>query len=388
MLQESSDRSIEHMPRLDGLRAIAILGVLVEHFSPSAALRSASPGGAGVTLFFVVSGYLITRILIQYRDQGWSISWSVTHFYWRRLLRLGPPFYLSILAAAILDISLMREHWWIHSLYLSNFLIGMSDHLPGGADHFWSLSTEEQFYLIWFFVVVVLPRKYLCNAMVVSLLITLAFRSIVYFAGWNSLTTMLLPGNLASLVVGALLAQSEAESRWRSVALAALDHRALALSGLVFFAVSLSLPFFVFPRVVIYPFAGAAFFVCLLIRARRTERDPALDWLANPILRHIGKISYGIYLYHYFLPSITWRFPVVDVIVERHDWASFFVLSCGTILAAQLSWSFVEKPILAYKSVVRSPRASTTRGFYKGFPGCQAKIDHDEKRGDSSFSEL
>ena len=85
--------SLPYMPRLDGLRAVAVFGVLVEHWIPNFAIRSVNPGGAGVTLFFVLSGYLITRILMDYRD--WDISVAAGHFYWCRLLRLSPPLYAA-----------------------------------------------------------------------------------------------------------------------------------------------------------------------------------------------------------------------------------------------------------------------------------------------------
>ena len=101
------------MPRLDGLRGIAVLGVLVEHFCPSARIRALSPGGAGVTLFFVLSGYLITRILLNYRMRNDPGGPAAKHFYTRRLLRLSPPYYIAIAVAVIFGRYGLREKWWI-----------------------------------------------------------------------------------------------------------------------------------------------------------------------------------------------------------------------------------------------------------------------------------
>src|SRR4051812_24864063 len=104
-------RSLAYMPRLDGLRAIAVVGVLFEHWIPVDKIRWLSPGGAGVTLFFVLSGYLITRILMDYRAE--PVAAAAGQFYWRRFLRLSPPFYAAIVAGIVFDVLLMRQYLWI-----------------------------------------------------------------------------------------------------------------------------------------------------------------------------------------------------------------------------------------------------------------------------------
>ena len=171
--------SLPYMPRLDGLRALAVFGVLIEHWIPNEIIRSLSTGGAGVTLFFVLSGYLITRILMDYRHL--PVGVAACHFYWRRFLEVSPPFYAAIFIGVVLNVLLMREYWWVNALYLTNFQIGVPGNWTGGADHFWSLCTEEQFYLLWFFVVVALPKKLLTPAIVFSLAITLLFRAVYIF---------------------------------------------------------------------------------------------------------------------------------------------------------------------------------------------------------------
>ena len=338
--------SLPYMPRLDGLRAVAVFGVLVEHWIPNFAIRSVSPGGAGVTLFFVLSGYLITRILMDYRD--WDISVAAGHFYWRRLLRLSPPFYAAILVGVVLNVLLMRNYWWVNALYLTNFQIGVSGHWTGGADHFWSLCTEEQFYLLWFFVVVALPKKLLTPAILISLAITLLFRASVYFFHLPPLATVLLPGNLASLAMGALLAQARVAANLLWLSQLTLKRGPLIVTAIGFLAISISLHYVRFPSELFYPFVVSAFSMCLVSVASSDKGDPWFNWLGWAPLVHIGKISYGIFVYHLFLPAIAEKIPMLEWIAQP-SWSAFAILIAATIAISQLSWIYFERPILRFK---------------------------------------
>lgn len=353
--------SLEYMPRLDGLRAVAVIAVLVEHFIPSDAIRDISPGGAGVTLFFVLSGYLITRILIKYAESQASLAAAAVQFYWRRFLRLSPPFFVAIAVAALLGLSGMRENWLIHGLYLTNLKIGLSGHWGTGADHFWSLCTEEQFYLLWFLVAVALPRRHLVPVILLCFAITLVFRVAVFGMDWSPLSTVLLPGNLVSLTMGALLAQAENDGRLAFITRTASNRKFLLASGLLFFAVSVSLPSANISRVVFYPFAGALFFGALVFTAAQPGTNKALDWLCNGPLRQIGKISYGIFVYHMFLPEILRKLPLADQIFDGTSWLGFVLLCLVSVLVAWISWVFMEEPVLRYKNRLKWQPSSRPR---------------------------
>lgn len=342
--------SLAFMPRLDGLRAIAILGVLFEHFSPLAAIRAISPGGAGVSLFFVVSGYLITRILMQYQDREIPKVAAALHFYARRLLRLSPPYYLAIAASFMLGIDQMRESWWIHALYLSNVQLALAGHWLGGADHFWSLATEEQFYILWFVGVVALPRRFLPRLVLLAFVITFAFRSAVYFLRLDPVTTVLLPGNIATLAMGALIAYLGSSDRLVRFDRLFLDRRLLLLSGAAFTLLSFSLHLAYAPNAFLYPFLAAAFFACVVRIAVEPRGNRWFDWLSWAPLRHIGKISYGIYVYHIFVHSLLISLiPSAGIIIDRKGWSAFLILAASSILVAEISWYAMEKPILKLK---------------------------------------
>jgi peptidoglycan/LPS O-acetylase OafA/YrhL len=341
--------ALSYMPRLDGLRAIAVIGVLVEHFIPTHAIRGLSTGGAGVTLFFVLSGYLITRILLDYRNE--NIGRAAANFYWRRLLRLSPPFYLAILVGVIANVMMMRETWWIHAFYLTNFQIGLTGQWTGGADHFWSLCTEEQFYLLWFFVVMWTPRRHFVAAIASAFVITFIFRSAVYFGDLSPLTTVLLPGNLASLAAGALLAEMQRSQNLKWLSGAAGSVKWFIATAITFAALSVSMRYVDWPRALFYPFAGSAFFGCLIYLSAQAGANRWLDWLAWRPLRHIGKISYGIFVYHLFLPPLFSKLPNMGW-VGYSNWGSFLFLTLASICVAHLSWVFIESPVLRLKQRV------------------------------------
>ena len=154
------------MPHLDGLRALAVGAVLMEHFWAPWAIESRVPLGAiGVRLFFVLSGFLITAILLNAKarvEAGTRSTRSeMARFYARRALRLFPIFYLTIAVAAFAGIQIVRDSLWWHLFYTSNLFLAVKASWSGPIAHFWSLAVEEQFYFIWPAVVLLCPRKWL-----------------------------------------------------------------------------------------------------------------------------------------------------------------------------------------------------------------------------------
>lgn len=323
------------------------MGVLIEHFVPSGFLRSLSPGGAGVTLFFVLSGFLITRILISYR--GVSIRIAARQFYWRRFLRLSPPLYLAITFAVLFGFGSIRRYWWVHALYLTNFQIAMAGQWLGSGDHFWSLCTEEQFYLLWVFIVLLTSQESLFIYILISFFVTLIFRSYVYFSNDSSLITVLLPGNLASMAAGALLITAFMSESYKWIWMAAASKRWLIATATVFLLVSFSIRFMEMPRAIFYPFIASAFSACLVAAAANGNADPWLDWLSWKPVRYVGRISYGIYVYHMFLPPLVSTIPSLQWVGNGGLIGSVALIGLSVGIA-HLSWIFIESPILRYKN--------------------------------------
>jgi len=356
---------LSYLPRLDGLRGIAISAVLIEHFISDRVIVGLSPGGFGVLTFFVLSGYLITRILMQYRERDTPIGAAAIHFYWRRLLRLSPPYYLAIVVAIILAIAGMRSTWWIHALYLSNVKIALQGNF-GGAGHFWSLSVEEQFYLLWFFVVVALPRRFLAPAIVASIAVGSLYRLALYAVGVDHIKVVLLPGCMDSLATGALIAYAAHSKRWAFVERLFLDWRMLAFSLFAAVLVSWIQEWNSATRFLVYPIAITLFAGCAVRLGAERAKDWRMDWLSWFPLKCLGRISYGVYVYHAFVPDLMRLFvPGLDL-TRLPELMRFLILAATSIALASASWILVERPILRLKDrPPLRPRSNRTPVYAK-----------------------
>ncbi|HSE65976.1 MAG TPA: acyltransferase, partial [Gemmatimonadales bacterium] len=200
----------EHLDQLDTLRALAVTAVLIRHFwaelQPGLDL-----GTRGVHLFFVLSGFLITGILLRSRalveDAGRGTGLAIRRFYIRRFLRIFPIYYLVLAITWAVGIADVRSEIVWHLAYGSNILFAIQGHWSLTTSHLWSLSVEEQFYLIWPLLMFLVPRRQLRTVIVASILIGPLFRVTGYLGGlnWVALQT-LLPASFDSLSAGAWLA--------------------------------------------------------------------------------------------------------------------------------------------------------------------------------------
>src|SRR5687768_2757386 len=168
------------MLELDGLRAFAVLAVAWSHWAPRD-LQFGLPWGTGVQLFFVISGFLITGILLDNKPTNASPAASRRvwrNFYLRRALRIFPLFYLVLVVSWLFSVDPIESTWQWHAFYLSNvyYFLGNS---PDAFLHFWSLAVEEQFYLVWPFLVLLLAAPRLQTALIVVIVAAPIFKTVV-----------------------------------------------------------------------------------------------------------------------------------------------------------------------------------------------------------------
>jgi peptidoglycan/LPS O-acetylase OafA/YrhL len=343
----SLEQTSPHMPQLDALRAFAVAGVAYHHWIPQK-YHYGIPFWAGVPLFFVLSGFLISSILIQCRSG--DLWFAMRAFYARRFLRIFPLFYFVILTAYVLNLPPMRETVLWHLSYLSNFYFFFHQGWNGNVSHFWSLAVEEQFYLFWPAIVLFSPARRLLHWFLA--LCAIGVLSIVLLPLFFPDTKMLavLPNyNFLALGLGSLLALRKTYpktlntltdcSKYSVVLFAILT--AISACGIHFKGITqLS-----------YCTMVVAFF-WLIFRASIGFKGWLGKCLTMPILVYLGRISYGLYVLHMFAdyPVDVFCRRVIGVSSSSLTFTQILALKfCATILGAIISWHLLEYPINSLK---------------------------------------
>ena len=351
MRGDNVTRASGFMPQLDGLRAFAVAAVLVHHLLDVSILPEApfslSWGLLGVRLFFVLSGFLITGLLIQGRDavDAGPVSRSdvLKRFYLRRTLRIFPLYYLVLgIALAFGGEDVRAQLPWL-ATYTYNFWISALGWFPAHFSHFWSLCVEEQFYLLWPWVILFAPRNRLFAIALLMTAVAPLYRIVAWQLEFREVAFYTLtPSSFDSLGMGALLAIA-----CRAAAADAGAERLLRYTALPIGLVSIAMmagsgPWFA----VLGETAVALVFVWLVAGASRGFGGLGRRVLeAKPIL-YLGKISYGVYVYHLLVPGVFG--PVLDALGVRlppKGIVEFLVFSALAIGVASLSWFCIERPI-------------------------------------------
>jgi len=353
--EETGGAIATHFPQLDGLRALAILFVLIQHGFPEHYFvnRSLPWGAAGVRLFFVLSGFLITRILLdcrrrEGRDAG-ARRPALHAFYVRRALRILPVYFFVLGVAALLDAPGVRDHWVWLATFTSNFLFANLGNWPGFINHLWTLSVEEQFYLIWPVVIVFAPRRALVPIVLATVAAAPLWRATSIGLGHNAITTSVFTIScFDSLGMGALLAIARDPTHGSEALLVSLRRVALyvGVPGLLIVLglhITGHLPAF---QLVARDFAMALAFTWVVDRAC-DGFGGGIGWLLScgPV-RYVGKISYGIYLYHRFIRGFLFILVTEGHLPAPSGYGTRFLrIAILSILVAAASWHWLEAPI-------------------------------------------
>ena len=356
-----------HIPALDGLRGLAVLIVFFFHYAGGAhsTLRAGrifgflnKGGWSGVTLFFILSGFLITGILWDSFDQ--THWWR--NFYVRRMLRIFPLYYVSIVLVVLAAVwkGTLRQTIdliWIPLLFLQNMphLTGLVDRIPSplALFHFWSLAVEEQFYIIWPFLLVFQKSRGRAQNFCLSIfLFACLFRLLV----WNLVPNPDQFGEFLITRSGELAAGGWLALAYRGPAWSQVQRFApfVTLAGLAGFLTSgiVSGSLDAGGRIVMdfgLPCITVAFAALLVVAMRPgvVQRCTEVAWL-----RWLGGISYGIYVFHMMFLN---TFISINEKVFGHrshmlsNAGLFVVAAVGSIGMAWLSFHFFETPFLKLK---------------------------------------
>jgi peptidoglycan/LPS O-acetylase OafA/YrhL len=354
-------RLMERIPEIDGLRALAALSVFAYHAIGFPALaRFTGIGWIGVDLFFVISGYLITTILLSMRGSPSYFK----NFYMRRTLRIFPPYYAFFLLCFVVGMLSRNYQWsgrlWLAFLFYATSLVAIRPWYPGAVAHLpgparalevtWSLSIEELFYLLWAPAVRFLKRRDLLLLILALILFAPIVRWNLHSPGQRS-EYFFFPARMDVLAFGALLALWQSSGRrfavpgWGVMAGVVASLFALLLTpdpqsnglfavlGYTLIAASMSLV-----MVFVLDHAASGNLVCRILRS---------GWLVR-----VGTVSYMFYLLHLFVIKI-FRGLFANVLVSQWGLNRTLQLTgslAATLLLAELSWRYFETPILRLKS--------------------------------------
>jgi len=362
---------------LDGLRAVAVMGVLVHHFGlhlPS----FLEYGPLSVRFFFALSGYFLMKWAG--RPTSVSLGSRLREYHARRAARIIPPLYLSLAFLFILSSlggwgggGLLEMGW--HAAFLTNFYVVREGVWPPVFSHLWSLSVQEQFYVVASFLVLVVPRPYFLRLLVGGLLLGVGFRVFALQAQWSDYVRwLMLPGVMDSFCVGGLAAWVESESESKSKS---------GTKGLRTFLLKMREKWELFGFVALFCFlmgrwlrvieAGTScvgdagsFWRDMLTASIEVWEGIFLFWvimgsvwgwqrgalwvqrvLSHPYMVYVGRVSFGIYIYHIvvFMTFV----PILDAVGLTESNANFlrvFILVGITLGLASLSWRYLEGPLL------------------------------------------
>ncbi len=342
-----------YVPELDGMRGVAILAVMCFHFN----MRFAKGAFIGVDIFFVLSGFLITALLIKEHDTKERIN--LKRFYLRRVLRLAPALVLLLVVFLALSVKFLSSarvmsnaiDSLITLFYATNWVRALDIRSPYVLAHTWSLSIEEQFYILWPGILMLLLRY------VRSRNVMLAAVSALALLSWGTRVLLVLSGAsvdrlyngfdtrvdmlLVGCALGLAMSSNSINEKLQKRLPGALRFLApVAALILIYFMhtlywKSLHLYLWVF-------FVIEALTVVLILDIFISKRSIVKRILSFRLFVWIGSISYGLYLWHY---------PVYLVLIEKKLSANsvLMISFLVTFVIATLSYYLMERPILKLK---------------------------------------
>ncbi len=338
--------------QLDGLRAIAVITVMIGHFCPYPIIsKFVGYGDTGVVIFFCLSGFLITGILLDLKELPQSRISLLGTFYARRAVRIFPIYYLVIAVGVAVGSTPVIANLLRLLTYTANYVPGLPIITDlGPFPHLWSLSVEEQFYLAWPLLIFLMPRRFMPATILAVICSSLTFKA--YGAVSGASYTVIYRSVFScmdSLAAGSALALARP---WLPQLFAKVGNRVVFLS-IALVALLTAIRFWVDadPWYRGHEVLGLIYFQsiillsCTVIAAAVSGKR----WLLSSFLEtspmvSTGRISYGLYVYHYFMP-----YMAIMLVPRIHSRFPALTTVAVSFAVAAISWFVIEKPLLALK---------------------------------------
>jgi peptidoglycan/LPS O-acetylase OafA/YrhL len=358
---------LTYVKQFDTVRAFAVILVIISHWQVGL-ITPFNLGSIGVTMFFVLSGFLITQILLRDKKKLESSPIKgnklgiIGKFTARRALRIFPVYY-ALLIALYYGRSFFHnpvvQDWQYYALYFQNFLFYIRQSWPDGKlSPMWSLAVEEQFYLFWPWIMVYIPEKHLLKVLIGGFIFGILFQLTMHlFLIKGMFAGLLTPACIDSFCAGGLLSYiivyKNALNKYYPII------QKIGIVTLILFLAStfMNINMYVPNRTVI------SIITTWILAKILTNTNKYFDIIMSTnIMMSLGKVSYGLYLFHNFIPTIIaaiihWvgkhpnTVPYSATFLTFSSNQGFFLLLCVLMLLVITYSSFylIEKPILRFK---------------------------------------
>lgn len=306
--------------------------------------------------FFVLSGFLITKILLNFKErniaEGKGHLNSIKSFYIRRSLRIFPIYYLTIFFLLIIGFQNTKELFPWLATYTTNIYMTLNNDYIGSFTHFWSLAVEEQFYILWVPVVIFIPRKHLKKSIFLIIIISLIILYYFIFFTKYWLANSLVICSMHTLGMGALIAYflKYKEESFMKVNLSRMKIT-LLLSLVVYFIIYVYRPAHLYPHLKDFenPLLTLVYSMVNFIAVRNGFKGLMKKIIESKVMVYIGRISYGLYVYHLFVVTLYFGFFDGYDVVKTNIYGHFIIQLIITLAIASLSWFLIEKPVNGLK---------------------------------------
>lgn len=345
-------KRLPFIPQLDSFRFVAVTLVIISHWAQSSSINKIPNGNLGVTFFFVLSSFLITTNLLHFKKsihlKELTITKALGAFYYRRTLRIFPLYFFVLFLLYFVAKEVFNGNFGWYLAYVPNFLLYKTQVWPEMLSHFWSLGVEEQFYIIWPLVIFFFPLEWF-KYIFPGIAVLSVFCKFFFSLQSNSFFTVLPISCFDAFGIGATLALFTYERSSYSWMTSIKFHWMLA--GAVVLSIICFIKFsFLFGLMVAI---GSGLIILKCYEGIKGITGRVLNL---PIFLYLGKISYGLYVYHNFMPwllrciSGTERKYVLHIYIIsfdqlKHPYLAFLIEFVMLIAIASVSWYVLEKPL-------------------------------------------